>query len=594
MYRAQTITSLPHGPSPSPPPTRAPVLPRHRRRTYSYVDTRTLLYGEQSTSIEEGHKAQREFVKRRQAARLALEKEKREAKLREEKLAREAARPKEHYASSSLQSPTRFSPKSPARVSRGMPSTSPQNRNPLTTRAEPVTPYLHDRVSPLTSASQIAYTPANDDAGKKNPLKRSRGFGLDEEDLAVSEDDFSAEEWETVKAQVEKAEEDAAKAAQENIHPTKKRRVDTTTKQKRIRQPVRSQTGTPRRNEAPCRTPGFIPNSRGTLVPPDLSPIESSRLMSTPDSPSNPQDPASLSSQKGMINSLASSPRLPTPRRSAMKQTRGFQAPDPYASSSSPDLPSTPPCRSQRNRGFEAPDPWASSSSSPSLSSGLLSSGSPCSRLPRRSMSTKDSLPPPKLPPHLRLRKASPQSKKPVADASQRHLAASGAERLAAQQVETEAETDGIDGSSPLTRARNKAEQFKPKTPSRLRESTRIPSSNTSTPSALGISSPYASDPMSVDGSSYIANSGATRIASGAVNEPERSLTDDVAWLLETCPDGNFNNLNWPPRRSLVEALNIDPEAVTIVENSWAEKGADLVRYYETLYQSQVGEHKSF
>lgn len=586
MYRGQTITSLPHGPSPSPPPSHAPVLPRCRRRTYSYVDTRTLLYGEQSTSIEEGHKAQRDFVKRRQAARLALEKEKREAKLREEKLSREAARPKEHYASSSLQSPTRFSPKSPARVSRGMPSTSPQNRSPLTTRAQPVTPNLHGRVSPFTSAPQIASTPTNDDAGKKNPLKRSRGFGLDEEDLAVSEDDFSAEEWETIKAQVEKAEEDAAKAAQENIHPTKKRRVDTTTKQKRIRQPVHSQTGIPRQNEAPCRTPGFIPNSRGTLLPPDLSPIESSRLMSTPDSPSNPQDPASLSSQKGMIDSMASSPRLPTPRCSVMKQTRRFQAPDPYASSSSPDLPSTPPCRSQRNRGFKAPDPWASSSSSPSLPSGPLSSGSPSSRLPRRSMSTKDSLRPPKLPPHLRLRNASPKSKKPVADASQRHLAA--------QHVETEAETDGAEGSSPLTRARNKAEQFKPKTPSRLRESTRIPSSNTSTPSALGISSPYASDPMSVDGSSYIVNSGATPIVSSAVKEPERSLADDVAWLLETCPDGNFNNLKWPPRRSLVEALNIDPEAVTIVENSWAEKGADLVRYYETLYQSQVGEHQSF
>lgn len=627
--RAQTMTSLPRGPSPSSPPRRAPALRRPRRRTFSsFVDTRTLLSGNESTSIADGHKAQHEFVKRRQAARLALEKEKRESKIREEKAAqraaaaRDAARRREYHPSNS-------SPKSPDRVSGGMlvPSNS-ENRSSLNTRAlagQLAAPDPSDRinrVSPISPASQITHTTAksNVDAEKLNPRKRSRGFGLDEDDLAVHEDDFTPEEWEALKAEVEKAEEDAAKAAQENAPPTKKRRVDTAPKQqKRTRQSVRHQTtGTPRQTEPPSRTPGYIPNRRGTLAPPDLSPIDSSRLLTDPDSPLIPQAQATPSSQQGMIvngifvseawrrtGSPVSSPTLPTPPSPAMKRKRGFEAPDPYASSSSPGLLSTPPRKVNRSRGYEAPDPYASSSSS---------SSSPSSASPRRSVPTPRSLFPYDTASHfssLFFRGASPEFKATVADCLNRRLAAAEAEGLATIQGETEVEAHEIEGSSPLTRARNKAEQFKPKTPSRLRESTRIPSSNASTPSALGISSPsfngvstsnspYRSDPMSVDGSSFVANPDATPVATtgasstttitntikSAVNEPERGLADDVAWLSETLPNGNFKDLKWPPRRSLVEALDIDPEAVTIVGKSWQEKGPDAVKYFETLFQA--------
>jgi hypothetical protein len=107
------------------------------------------------------------------------------------------------------------------------------------------------------------------------------------------------------------------------------------------------------------------------------------------------------------------------------------------------------------------------------------------------------------------------------------------------------------------------------------RDSTRIPSSNTPTPSAYGISSPsflgvsrdnspYRSDPISIDGSPYVQHPDTTSVGTRlAINEPVNTPiytpTNDVAWLLQASPNGNFAELLWPPRRSLVEGLNIDP-----------------------------------
>jgi hypothetical protein len=71
-----------------------------------------------------------------------------------------------------------------------------------------------------------------------------------------------------------------------------------------------------------------------------------------------------------------------------------------------------------------------------------------------------------------------------------------------------------------------------------------------------------------------------------AVNEAVPSLADDVAWLSEILPNGNFDELQWPPRRRLAEVLNICPEAEAIVEQSWPEKGADLVKYFENMFEA--------
>lgn len=118
-------------------------------------------------------------------------------------------------------------------------------------------------------------------------------------------------------------------------------------------------------------------------------------------------------------------------------------------------------------------------------------------------------------------------------------------------------------GPSPLTRARNKAEQFKPKTPSRLRESYRFSSStnslNTGTPSQLGglLDTSYLSDPMSFDGSL------------GHVITAE-----DIDWLHELCPDGDLGKLPWPDRVGLAETLGVNPSAAAIVDQNWTEQKA--------------------
>jgi hypothetical protein len=718
----------------------------------SFVDTRTILAADDPTS-DLGHETQHEFVKRRQAARAALIRKRAEARNREilaaqhaaaqeAAAAEEAARPK-LYASSNP-------PKeSSASVSGGSPSASNTVNRGASIISRLIPMASHFQTAPAshkkTSEEATVQTAAklNADAEKPNPRKRSRGFGLDEDDLAVHEEDFTVEEWKVLKAQVEKAEEDAAKAAQQSAPPTKKRRVDQSSKQpKRTQASVRRQTTTPRQNQPPNRAPGFVPNRRGTLAAPDLSPIDSSRLLTDPDSPSISQPPpastqpletneaprptpqkrsksrretptqtqASPSTQKGtIINSVfvpkhqlpsrdsstqgasqrtlsplfipysattfwvrrawrrnpptlfnlpklfkpqeepereeaskslktpkkgvrwadlgpaynpginqhwhdprydsgapttppstlrparkpsqtsrtfedaflatsspASSPTLPTPPRPAIKRKRELEASDADASLSAADLPSSSRRPVKRSRGYQAPDPYGSSSS-------------PSSACPQstpydtaRYFSS------------LQHQGHSPQDGETYADIAPTTVAA------------TEDLAVGNEDPSPLSRARNKAELFKPKTPSRLRESTRIPSSNTSTPSTLGFSSPsflgvstdhspFRSDPMSIDGFSYLLQNTDTTPVNNEVamdtsihsdsrsNPTVRTMADDVAWLLETLPNGNFDELQWPARRSLVEVLGISPEAVQIVDRNWDEKGHEIVGYFEAL-----------
>lgn len=714
---------------PSPPPRPGFPPPRPRRRTTSFVDTRTILAADDPT-FDPDHETQREFVKRRHAARAAVLRKQAEERNREIMAAKRAAAQEAAAAEKA------------ARLKLYAPSTPPKETSP---RGSPIAANTGNRLTSsiqglIPMASQFQISPAsrgkasqeapiqtaaksNVDSEKTNPRKRSRGFGLDEDDLAVHEEDFTPEEWEVLKAQVEKAEEDAAKAAQESAPPTKKRRVDQYPKQqKRTQRSVRRQATTPRPNQPPSRTTGFVPNRRGTFAPPDLSPIDSSQLLTDPESPSVSQTPPASTqpletdevprstpknrsksrrrspslaqaAQKGtMINgvyfpkhplsssdlsaeevaerfphraflpksaatyyirrerrwnpgrlftiaklfqpqeaeevskppktpntpkkrvrwadlespyssgisqhwyaqrydsapttpvsimrrvrepsqtsrtfedtSLAvSSPKLPTMPRPAIKRKRD--------AASASDLSSSPTRPVKRSRGYQAPDPYGSSSS-------------PSSKSPQKS------------PYDAAIYSSSPQP--------QRHLPQDG-ETCADIKYPHAATTEDFavenDDPSPLSRARNKAELFKPKTPSRLRESTRIPSSNTSTPSALGYSSPsflgalldnspYRSDPMSIDGSSYLPHPDATPAGTQAaitetVNTPTRTPAEDVAWLLQASPDGNFAALPWPGRPSLVEVLNLDSDAVPIAEQYWQEKGTDSVRFHEALFEA--------
>lgn len=133
----------------------------------------------------------------------------------------------------------------------------------------------------------------------------------------------------------------------------------------------------------------------------------------------------------------------------------------------------------------------------------------------------------------------------------------------------TEASDTAPDGPSPLTRARNKAEQFKPKTPSRLREAHHFSSSlnslKTGTPS-------YLSDPMSLD---------------DTLNQVPTA--DDIDWLHELCPTGDVSSLVWPEKASLVETLGLDPSAVAIVDSLGSQqKVNEAVQVWKDVFGTFV------
>ncbi|KAJ5722503.1 hypothetical protein N7488_000538 [Penicillium malachiteum] len=133
------------------------------------------------------------------------------------------------------------------------------------------------------------------------------------------------------------------------------------------------------------------------------------------------------------------------------------------------------------------------------------------------------------------------------------------------------------DDPSPLSRARNKAEQFKPKTPSRLREAhpwlkspaTGSPSSGprpasaaaTDTPSNARVgTSPFATDPMSVDGSSFLksAETGEAQFdPDDSLAGMEESGEMGTEWLLGESHDGDMGGLDWPSPTGLNEIFSV-------------------------------------
>lgn len=127
----------------------------------------------------------------------------------------------------------------------------------------------------------------------------------------------------------------------------------------------------------------------------------------------------------------------------------------------------------------------------------------------------------------------------------------------------TVAAVSDSDDASPLTRARSKAEQFKPKTPSRLREAHRFSSSMTQM-------SPFTPNKTSNTDFEH--------------PEPEnhpgfRSLEDmmadcDADWLYGQCPSGDLRQLKWPKKISLTEQIRshgIDSadEDIAIADEAW-------------------------
>jgi len=134
--------------------------------------------------------------------------------------------------------------------------------------------------------------------------------------------------------------------------------------------------------------------------------------------------------------------------------------------------------------------------------------------------------------------------------------------------------------ASPLTRARTKAEQFKPKTPSRLREAHRFSSSMTRT---SPFSQPDINSPTIDRQGTSLLQQDATSQAPG-LQETEhppafRTLEEikevcDADWLLEQCPSGDLRQLKWPKKISLVDQLrshgvHLTPEELAEADESW-------------------------
>ncbi|KAJ5092913.1 hypothetical protein N7456_008774 [Penicillium angulare] len=195
--------------------------------------------------------------------------------------------------------------------------------------------------------------------------------------------------------------------------------------------------------------------------------------------------------------------------------------------------------------------------------------------------------------------------------------------------------TQAID-PSPLSRARNKAEQFKPKTPSRLREAHRFPSSTpTSAASAphlkdLKSTPSLFSDPMSTDGSSYFkpavsVNGSAAPSTTPSATPPTKPATPIEApaisraaitagsapltsvqniststsnsivgldfshigpdWLTCECPSGSLNQLLWPSPTEITEVLH--PEAQTTVSLKWEQHNQEAVNCWLQQIESE-------
>jgi hypothetical protein len=172
--------------------------------------------------------------------------------------------------------------------------------------------------------------------------------------------------------------------------------------------------------------------------------------------------------------------------------------------------------------------------------------------------------------------------------------------------IDADADADDVDGPadgpSPLTRARNKAEQFKPKTPSRLREAhpfaSSIASATTASPSFLGVTTGTPSNfgttmrtPSDLGVLTPAPLLYSDQMSIDTTLEPV-SPGEDAKWLREICPSEDINELDWPKPASLIEILGIDPAAAEIVDqNVDPKKDAEAVEVWQTLWEEfQRGE----
>lgn len=119
-----------------------------------------------------------------------------------------------------------------------------------------------------------------------------------------------------------------------------------------------------------------------------------------------------------------------------------------------------------------------------------------------------------------------------------------------------------------LAKVRSQAEKYKPKTPSGLRTASRYSTSPMiQSPDVEPFEKPEPKDVIPEE-----------REKENVPEKPVEKLVEkfgddqfarDAEWLYERCPSGDFSKFTWPEKRSLVDSLEINTEAVKILDNVW-------------------------
>lgn len=128
--------------------------------------------------------------------------------------------------------------------------------------------------------------------------------------------------------------------------------------------------------------------------------------------------------------------------------------------------------------------------------------------------------------------------------------------------------TPKIDAEA-LAKVRSQAEKYKPKTPSGLRTASRYSTSPM-------VQSPNVEPLKKPEPKEFIPEERPEKenVSEKPIEKPAEKFGDDqfardAEWLYERCPSGDFSKFTWPEKHSLVDSLDINPEAVKILDNVW-------------------------
>ncbi|KAJ5916655.1 hypothetical protein N7504_000670 [Penicillium tannophilum] len=448
--------------------------------------------------------------------------------------------------------------------------------------------YERSRTLPASGLSNEALEVLASETGNKRkrtspesiPNPPGCSYGMYDEYFVFDDDD---EVW----AEQEKAERaaEAAKAAEAENEgtvqpPLKKQRVADEPDQPRSRHVLHSQT--PRKAES---RPGYRADRKRLYKATQLSPIESSDFLSEG---SHGPD---VTQTRPNINTAPF-----TANTQGTFQAPGWDSPDSPSSSDSEDYPSSGPRLESTPTGMyrampsSPADIFPPSSPAPRIFTNPNPHGT--FRTPYSSDNEDEDMDVDMdmdSPPNSIIAGADPMDE----DTSEPSTPARTNDTTAEIPTQDNEPSLPTTDPSPLTRVRNKAQQFKPKTPSRLREASRFSTGSTNSspltndttiPAATPVT---ASDSVSLDGSSYLqqAKTGAIQLLDSGKSDledkdPEDLEEIDYKWLDKICPSGDFNKLTWPPLT--VNEIGLTPKSILMDD----AKTKEAVDYWQRLFES--------